>query len=86
MTSITTGILQVVWSANRSRPVGEGTTAQLTMSGDLMLKSVDDMAVCSVGTMGWSVTGVSVGTDGNLVLLEIRRHGCLLSVLVLLRR
>jgi hypothetical protein len=39
------------------------------VSGDLVLKSVDDMAVCSVGTVGWSVTGVSVGTDGNLVLL-----------------
>jgi hypothetical protein len=67
MMSITAGILQVVWSTNRGRPVREGTMAQLTASGDLVLKSV--VAVCSVGTVGRSVAGVCVGTDGDLVLL-----------------
>jgi hypothetical protein len=70
MTSVTMGIPQVVWSANRGRPVGEGATAQLTASGDLVLKSADGEAVWSAGTAGRSVAGVSVGTDGNLVLFD----------------
>jgi hypothetical protein len=47
MTSVTTGIPQVVWSADRGRPVGEGATAQLTASGNLVLKSADGEAVWS---------------------------------------
>ena len=40
MTSVVAGIPQVVWSANRARPVGEGATLQFTPAGDLVLRRV----------------------------------------------
>jgi hypothetical protein len=61
----------VVSSDNRGRPIGEGTTAQLTASGDLMLRSADGKVVWSVGTAGQSIAGVSIGTDSNLVSVDM---------------
>lgn len=70
MTSLTAGIPQVVWSANRRSPVGEGATAQFTAEGDLVLKAANGAVVWSAGTAGRSVVGVSLNSDGNLVLLD----------------
>ncbi|VAH85633.1 unnamed protein product [Triticum turgidum subsp. durum] len=62
----------VVWSANRASPVGEGAAAELTAEGDLVLRSANGSAVWFAGTKGRSVAGVTIGSDGNLVLLDGR--------------
>ena len=73
MTSVVVGIPQVVWSANRGRPVGEGASAELTAAGDLVLRSAPGGAVVwSAGTAGRSVAGMAVARDGNLVLIDAR--------------
>ena len=72
ITSTTTGVPQVVWSANRGSPLGEGAAAELTPEGDLVLRSANGSAVWSAGTKGRSVAGVTIGSDGNLVLLDGR--------------
>ncbi|KAF0893651.1 hypothetical protein E2562_028059 [Oryza meyeriana var. granulata] len=51
MTAVTTGIPQVVWSANRATPVGEGATAVIWSAGR-------------------AVAGMSVNSDGNLVMFD----------------
>ncbi|TVT99716.1 hypothetical protein EJB05_54916, partial [Eragrostis curvula] len=70
VTSLTAGIPQVVWSANRGSPVGEGATAQFTAAGDLVLKATNGAVVWSAGTAGRSVAGISINSDGNLVLVD----------------
>ncbi|CAN6285430.1 unnamed protein product [Urochloa humidicola] len=70
MTSVVAGIPQVVWSANRARPVAEGATAELTASGNLVLKAPDGTTVWSAGTAGRSVAGISINADGNLVMVD----------------
>ncbi|PUZ52934.1 hypothetical protein GQ55_5G012900 [Panicum hallii var. hallii] len=70
MTSVVAGIPQVVWSANRARPVGEGATVQFTPAGDLVLKATDGTLVWSAGTAGKSVAGISINSDGNLVMVD----------------
>ncbi|CAM0147761.1 unnamed protein product [Urochloa decumbens] len=70
MTSVVAGIPQVVWSANRARPVADGATAELTASGDLVLKAPDGSLVWSAGTAGRSVAGISINADGNLVMVD----------------
>uniref|UniRef100_A0A453GQQ8 non-specific serine/threonine protein kinase n=1 Tax=Aegilops tauschii subsp. strangulata TaxID=200361 RepID=A0A453GQQ8_AEGTS len=72
ITSTTTGVPQVVWSANRGSPVGDGAAAELTAEGDLVLRSANGSVVWSAGTKGRSVAGVTIGSDGNLVLLDGR--------------
>ncbi|CAO2195942.1 unnamed protein product [Urochloa humidicola] len=70
MTSVVAGIPQVVWSANRARPVPDGATAELTASGDLLLKAPDGSLVWSAGTAGRSVAAISINADGNLLMLD----------------
>ncbi|XP_047056085.1 EP1-like glycoprotein 2 [Lolium rigidum] len=71
MTSVTSGIPQVVWSANRGTPVGAGAVAELTAEGDLVLRSSPGgKVVWSAGTKGRSVAGARIGSDGNLVLFD----------------
>ncbi|XP_062208752.1 EP1-like glycoprotein 1 [Phragmites australis] len=70
MTSVVTGIPQVVWSANRRNPVGEGATVQFTAGGDLVLKAANGKVVWSASTAGRSVAGMSINSDGNLVLFD----------------
>jgi len=73
MTSVVEGIPQVVWSANRGQPVGEGASTELTSAGNLVLCFASGGAVVwSAGTAGWSVAAMAVARDGNLVLLDAR--------------
>ncbi|CAD6224909.1 unnamed protein product [Miscanthus lutarioriparius] len=73
MTSVVEGIPQVVWSANRGQPVGEGASTELTSAGNLVLCFAPGGAVVwSAGTAGWSVAAMAVARDGNLVLLDAR--------------
>ncbi|CAL5343088.1 unnamed protein product [Camellia sinensis] len=66
---------QLVWSANRNRPVKLNATLQLTQDGDLILTDSDGTLVWSTKTGGWnySVSGLNLTEDGNLVLYD-RNH------------
>ncbi|GKV31086.1 hypothetical protein SLEP1_g39825 [Rubroshorea leprosula] len=46
-TSISDMNSQIVWSANRSNPVGRGAQLQLSQQGDLTLQNVDSTLICS---------------------------------------
>uniref|UniRef100_A0A0D3EYV7 non-specific serine/threonine protein kinase n=1 Tax=Oryza barthii TaxID=65489 RepID=A0A0D3EYV7_9ORYZ len=70
ITAVTTGIPQVVWSANRAAPVGDGATAELTADGDLVLRSPGGKVLWSAGAAGRGVSGMSINSDGNLVLFD----------------
>lgn len=64
------GFPQVVWSANRNRPVKLNATLSLTTSGDLVLRNADGSQVWSTNTAGKSVSGMNVTDSGNLVLFD----------------
>ncbi|KAJ1260406.1 hypothetical protein BS78_10G229700 [Paspalum vaginatum] len=70
ITMSTTGIPQVVWSANRLHPVGENATLQLTRDGDLILRDPDGGLVWSSNTTRRSVAGMVITELGNLVLFD----------------
>ncbi|XP_044973492.1 EP1-like glycoprotein 1 [Hordeum vulgare subsp. vulgare] len=72
MTFVTAGVPQVVWSANRGSPVRHGAAAELTVDGDLVLRSSNGAVVWSAGAKGRSVAGARIGIDGNLVLFDGR--------------
>ncbi|TVU07839.1 hypothetical protein EJB05_41209, partial [Eragrostis curvula] len=61
---------QVVWSANRDRPVRENATVQLTGLGDLVLYDADGTMVWSTNTANKFVVGMNLTEYGNLVLLD----------------
>ncbi|KAL6566836.1 hypothetical protein OROMI_015240 [Orobanche minor] len=66
------GFPQVVWSANRDRPVGLGASLNLNPSGDLVLRDADGSHVWSTKTAGKSVAGMNITDAGNLVLFDIQ--------------
>ncbi|XP_052151470.1 G-type lectin S-receptor-like serine/threonine-protein kinase SD2-5 [Oryza glaberrima] len=72
ITMTTTGIPQVVWSANRARPVRENATLELTYNGNLVLSDADGSLVWSSGSSGRSVAGMEITDTGNLVLFDQR--------------
>ncbi|XP_048541607.1 G-type lectin S-receptor-like serine/threonine-protein kinase SD2-5 isoform X1 [Triticum urartu] len=61
---------EVVWSANRDRPVKENASVQLTELGDLVLFDADGTLVWSTNTTEKSVAGMNLTSTGNLVLLN----------------
>ncbi|KAH7862078.1 hypothetical protein Vadar_034490 [Vaccinium darrowii] len=61
---------QLVWSANRNRPVKQNATLQLTRDGDLVLTDADGTFVWSTNTSGKSVSSLNLTGDGNLVLFD----------------
>ncbi|KAI8007642.1 G-type lectin S-receptor-like serine/threonine-protein kinase SD2-5 [Camellia lanceoleosa] len=61
---------QLVWSANRDRPVQINATLQLTRDGDLRLEDADGTFVWSTNTSAKSVFGMKVTELGNLVLFD----------------
>lgn len=70
ITQPTTGIPQVVWSANRARPVKENATLELDADGNLVLLDADRSLVWSSGTAGRSVARMAITEVGNLVLTD----------------
>ncbi|XP_059665031.1 G-type lectin S-receptor-like serine/threonine-protein kinase SD2-5 [Cornus florida] len=60
----------VVWSANRSHPVRENATLQLTRDGGLVLRDSNGANVWSTNTFGKSVAGMNMTAKGNLVLFN----------------
>ncbi|XP_020088346.1 G-type lectin S-receptor-like serine/threonine-protein kinase SD2-5 [Ananas comosus] len=61
---------QVVWTANRDRPVGDNATLQLTETGDLVLRDVDDTLVWSTNTSNKHAAGLNLTEAGNLLLFD----------------
>ncbi|THG12061.1 hypothetical protein TEA_017434 [Camellia sinensis var. sinensis] len=63
---------QLVWSANRDRPVRINATLQFTEYGDLILEDSDGTFVWSTNTSRKSIFGLKLTELGNLVLFD--RH------------
>ncbi|KAK6785218.1 hypothetical protein RDI58_018673 [Solanum bulbocastanum] len=61
---------QLVWSANRDRPVKANATLQLGKDGNLVLTDSDGTFVWSTNTTGKSVSGFNMTETGNLVLFD----------------
>ncbi|XP_058219444.1 EP1-like glycoprotein 4 [Rhododendron vialii] len=61
---------QLVWSANRDRPVKVNATLKLTGNGDLILEDADGDMVWSTNTRGKSVAGLRFTEFGNLDLFD----------------
>ncbi|MCD9641565.1 hypothetical protein HAX54_027793 [Datura stramonium] len=59
------GILSLVWSANRNRPVKTNATLQLGRDGNLVLADSDGTLVWSTNTAGKSVSGLNLTETGN---------------------
>ncbi|KAK4342253.1 hypothetical protein RND71_038069 [Anisodus tanguticus] len=70
ITSTSIGFPQVVWSANRNKPVKINSTLQLTAEGDLVLRDADGTLAWSTNTAGKSVAGLNLTDEGNLVLFD----------------
>ncbi|KAJ8532170.1 hypothetical protein K7X08_012093 [Anisodus acutangulus] len=70
ITSTSIGFPQVVWSANRNKPVKINSTLQLTAEGDLVLRDADGTLTWSTNTAGKSVAGLNLTDEGNLVLFD----------------
>ncbi|XP_029121310.1 G-type lectin S-receptor-like serine/threonine-protein kinase SD2-5 [Elaeis guineensis] len=64
------GSPQVVWSANRDRPVRENATLHFTEAGNLVLRDADSTIVWSTNTSGRSVLGMNITASGNLLLFD----------------
>ncbi|MCD7469245.1 hypothetical protein HAX54_008116 [Datura stramonium] len=65
---------QLVWSANRNRPVKTNATLQLGRDGNLVLADSDGTLVWSTNTAGKSVSGLNLTETGNLVLFDKRKR------------
>ncbi|XP_078157585.1 G-type lectin S-receptor-like serine/threonine-protein kinase SD2-5 [Carex rostrata] len=61
---------QVIWSANRARPVSENATLQLTSKDGLTLHDNDGTQVWSTSGLNIPVDGISITESGNLVLFD----------------
>ncbi|XP_009605729.1 G-type lectin S-receptor-like serine/threonine-protein kinase SD2-5 [Nicotiana tabacum] len=64
------GFPQVVWSANRNKPVKINSTLQLTAEGDLVLRDADGTLAWSTNSAGKTVAGLNLTDEGNLVLFD----------------
>ncbi|XP_072960542.1 G-type lectin S-receptor-like serine/threonine-protein kinase SD2-5 [Typha angustifolia] len=67
------GLPQVIWSANRDRPVRENATLEFTKDGDFVLRDSDGTLVWSTNTPGKSVVNMSITESGSLVLFDINK-------------
>uniref|UniRef100_A0ACD5YWF7 Uncharacterized protein n=1 Tax=Avena sativa TaxID=4498 RepID=A0ACD5YWF7_AVESA len=63
---------QVIWSANRDRPVRANATLEFTSGGNLVLRDADGSHVWSSGNSGRHVDGMVITEMGNLVLFDHR--------------
>ncbi|XP_051224074.1 G-type lectin S-receptor-like serine/threonine-protein kinase SD2-5 [Lolium perenne] len=61
---------QIIWSANRDRPVRENATLEFTTHGNLVLRDADGSQVWSSNSSGQSVAGMVIKDVGNLVLFD----------------
>ncbi|XP_012462439.1 G-type lectin S-receptor-like serine/threonine-protein kinase SD2-5 [Gossypium raimondii] len=61
---------QVVWAANRNNPVEIQALLELTSQGQLILKDANDTLVWSPSTASKSISRLTLGSEGNLKLLD----------------
>ncbi|GKV23386.1 hypothetical protein SLEP1_g33121 [Rubroshorea leprosula] len=61
---------QMVWSANRNKPIGLGAKLQFSQEGDLTLQNDHDTLVWSTNTTGKFVSGMKLTHQGNLILFD----------------
>ncbi|CAM0943228.1 unnamed protein product [Alopecurus aequalis] len=61
---------EIVWSANRDRPVRENATLEFATDGNLVLRDADDSLVWSSNSSGRFVAGMVIKDVGNLVLFD----------------
>ncbi|GKV23395.1 hypothetical protein SLEP1_g33130 [Rubroshorea leprosula] len=61
---------QMVWSANRNKPIGLGAKLQFSQEGDLTLEDDHDTLVWSTNTTGKFVLGMKLTHQGNLILFD----------------
>lgn len=66
--------LQMVWSANRNKPVEVQVLLELTFEGKLMLKDANDTLVWSQGTVDELVSRLNLTLKRNLTLLNEANH------------
>ncbi|KAJ4730616.1 Serine/threonine-protein kinase [Rhynchospora pubera] len=65
---------QVIWTANRSHPISENATLQLTSESGLTLHDSDGSLVWTTYVGKSSVTGIYISGSGNLVLFDINNY------------
>ncbi|TXG47687.1 hypothetical protein EZV62_026981 [Acer yangbiense] len=61
---------EVLWLANRNKPVHENATLELHKNGDLILRDADGSFVWSTNTSHMSVAGLQMLKTGKLVLFD----------------
>ncbi|XP_037452045.1 G-type lectin S-receptor-like serine/threonine-protein kinase SD2-5 [Triticum dicoccoides] len=61
---------QIVWFANRARPVRENATLEFTADGNLVLRDADGTHVWSTNISGRGVDGMKITETGNLFLFD----------------
>ncbi|GLT42717.1 hypothetical protein SLA2020_167030 [Shorea laevis] len=61
---------QMVWSANRNKPIGLGAKLQFSQEGDLTLQDDHGTLVWSTNTTGKFVSGMKLTHQGNLILFD----------------
>uniref|UniRef100_A0A453Q799 non-specific serine/threonine protein kinase n=1 Tax=Aegilops tauschii subsp. strangulata TaxID=200361 RepID=A0A453Q799_AEGTS len=61
---------QIVWFANRARPVRENATLEFTADGNLVLLDADGTHVWSSNISGRGVDGMKITETGNLLLFD----------------
>ncbi|GLT42713.1 hypothetical protein SLA2020_166990 [Shorea laevis] len=61
---------QMVWSANRNKPIGLGAKLQFSQEGDLTLQDDHGTLVWSTNTTGKVVSGMKLTHQGNLILFD----------------
>ncbi|KAH7568726.1 hypothetical protein JRO89_XS06G0037600 [Xanthoceras sorbifolium] len=61
--------VEVIWLANRNKPIHENATLELHTKGDLILRDIDGTLVWSTNTSHMSVVGLQMLKNGNLKLM-----------------
>ncbi|PIA41809.1 hypothetical protein AQUCO_02200323v1 [Aquilegia coerulea] len=61
---------QVLWSANRNKPVKDDGTLEFNSQGDLVLRDGDGTLVWSTNTSGKLVVGMRITATGSLLLYD----------------
>ncbi|CAN6451730.1 unnamed protein product [Victoria cruziana] len=65
---------QVVWTANRNKPLDDSSTLRLSRYGELELVGGDGTVVWWAGAYGKPVTAMKLEETGNLVLLDAENN------------
>ncbi|KAK8960666.1 G-type lectin S-receptor-like serine/threonine-protein kinase SD2-5 [Platanthera guangdongensis] len=70
ITNLNSAPPQLIWSANRQRPVRLNATLLFSPSGDLILRDADGSLVWSTNTSGEGAASLTLLNSGNLVIMD----------------